>query len=83
MEGGVMNIRQLDRTRKLQIIAVADEMREDSFDGHGLDPINYERDDLFDCVENCVGFKLTEPEHRLAIVAFEEGHDVAAKSIWF
>jgi hypothetical protein len=59
-------------------------MRTDSLDTpHGLDPINYEPEDLFDCVRNCVGFELSEPEQRLAVVAFELGVAEAKKSIWW
>ena len=69
--------------RQSMILAVANEMRQDSSDGQGINPANYERDDLFDCIENCVGFRLSDIETRLAVVVFEQGADVGKKSVWY
>lgn len=46
---------------------------------------NYDPSDLqlYDLVEDCTGFKLSEPERRLVIVAFEQGRDAARRCIWY
>ena len=74
---------RLERSRK--IIAVCEDARQDSLDTpHGLDPTFYEPEDLFELVKECTGFSyLSEPERRLAVVAFDEGAEVAKKSIWY
>jgi len=68
--------------RRNDIISTCDEMRRDN--PHGLDPFNYEPQDLFDCIMNIIGTEyLTDPEERLAVVAFEEGTAAAKKSPWY
>lgn len=74
---------KMRQKRQTEIIAVADNMRHDSMDGQGLDPKNYEPEDLNDVIRNCVGYELSEREHRLAVVAFEQGRYVAKKCIWY
>lgn len=74
------------RTKKRNdIIAVCADLRNDSYNTpHGIDPNNYEPEDLFDCVMNCTGYSyMSEPEKRLAVVAFEEGAAAAKKSVWY
>lgn len=71
--------------RRRKIVAVCEDARQDSLETpHGLDPTNYEDDDLFELVMECTGFPhLSEPEKRLAVVAFDEGAVVAKASIWY
>jgi len=71
--------------RRKQIVAVCADLRDDSFNTpHGIDPNNYEVEDLVDVVKNCTGFEhMSEPEVRLAVVAFELGAAEAKKSIWY
>jgi hypothetical protein len=71
------------RKRQTDIIILCNELREDSSAGHGIDPNFYEPEDLFDCIEHFVGFKLSERECRLAVVAFEVGERAARRSIWY
>ena len=74
---------RLERRRK--IIAVCEDARNDSLETpHGLDPVNYEPEDLFELVKECTGFSyLSEPEQRLAVVAFDEGAAAAKESVWY
>lgn len=79
-----MNARARRSKRRKDIIAICDEMRTDSMDGNGLDPNNYEPEDLKDCIKNCLGLDyLSDPEYRLAVVAFEEGTAAAKSSVWY
>jgi hypothetical protein len=79
-----MNARERRKERRNQIIAVCDELRTDSHDNQGLHPENYEPQDLKDCILNCTGFDyLSDPEYRLAVVAFEQGAALAKSSIWY
>jgi len=66
-----------------QVVSVANEIREDFAVGGGLDPSNYDPQQLYEIVADCVGFDLFYTQKRLAIVAFEEGVEVARKSIWY
>lgn len=72
-----------ERYTKLSIVIVADDLRQDSMDGHGLDMSNYEDNDLLEIMSDCVGFRINDAELRLAKVAFEEGAEAAKRSIWF
>ena len=64
--------------RHNMIVSVAAEAREDR-----VFLPDYRESDLRELVEDCTGFKLSEPEMRLAIVALEQGSAVAKESIWY
>jgi len=79
-----MTARQRRLKRRSDIIAVANQIRLDYAVGGGLDPQNYERDQLFEIIKDCASLAyLTDPEQRLAVVAFEEGITAAKNSIWY
>ena len=65
------------------ILAVANEMRQDSSVVRVINPANYERDHMLDCIENCVRIQIVRIETRLAVVVFEQGADVGKKSVWY
>jgi hypothetical protein len=70
--------------RHNQIIAVCQALRSDSLETkHGLDFTNYFDDDLYEVIEDCTGYHLSNIEKRLAVVGFEQGADIAKKCIWY
>lgn len=74
-----MNARQRRTHRRNQIIEICSQLRSDSLSTrHGLDFTNYKEDDLYEVVMECAGFDyMSDPEKRLAVVAFEEGTAIA------
>jgi hypothetical protein len=59
-------------------------MRADSKDGHGLDPVCFHNHELYEVIKECTGFDyLSDPEQRLAVVAFTEGITAAKASPWY
>ena len=80
-----MNARARRSLRRNKIVAVCNELREDSLTtGHGLDIQNFENESLYEIVQDLTGFEfLSDPEKRLAVVAFEEGAGIAKASIWY
>lgn len=61
--------------RKNEIIEIAEEAQEVLFDPHDAQ--------IVDLVEDCTGYHLSEPEKRLALVAFNENAETARASIWW
>ena len=64
--------------RKDTIVEVADEARTDQV----LLP-DYNELDLYELVEDCTGFNLSDVERRLVVVAFEVDAATAKKSFWY
>jgi hypothetical protein len=77
--------RQRRSQRRRHIVAVCQDARNDSlYTSHGLDPVNYERDALYELVMECCSFDyMSDPEKRLAVVAFEQGMTAAKESVWW
>lgn len=79
-----MNARARRTHRRNQIIAICNQLRSDSLSTrHGLDINNFEDESLHEIVMECASFDyMSDPEKRLAVVAFTEGTDAAKNSIW-
>ena len=79
-----MTARQRRTRRRNDIIVVCNQMRSDSAQGQGLDPKNYDRNNLYEVIMDCCGLDyMSDPEKRLAVVAFEEGTTAAKDSPWY
>jgi len=66
------------------IITVANQIRLDYAVGGGLNPSDYEHEQLYEIIKDCAGLSwLSDPEQRLAVVAFEEGITAAKNSPWY
>ena len=79
-----MNARARRKKRRDTIISVCSELREDSLDGHGLSFEHYEESNLYEIIKDLTGFDfLSDPEQRLAVVAFEQGAGIAKQSVWY
>lgn len=63
--------------RKDTIIEIAEECQTL---GCGPDASDYQ---LFETIEECIGYRLTDVQQRLALVAFNENAETAKKSVWY